>query len=64
MKGLSAMADAAWTRNGETCNECGAAVHYVKEAALHFHDEPAPDCSIAKQIREMYDKRGLEVGQS
>ena len=40
----------AFTRDGESCNECGGRVGYVAERGLHAHSEPAPDCPAAQRI--------------
>ena len=37
-------ATGAFTRDGISCNACGASVHYEPDEGLHFHDKPAPDC--------------------
>lgn len=44
------MATAAFTRDGETCNECGGAVVYNQKRAIWEHVEPEPNCQLGRDL--------------
>jgi hypothetical protein len=56
--------DIAFTRDGKHCNKCPGAVHYVPEKALHVHNEPAPDCPVAKRVAAFMAKHEPEEAQA
>ena len=48
----------AYTRDGKSCNDCGAAVHYNRSEGLHFHETEWTPCPTALRIARFWEKHG------
>ena len=54
----SPLTNAAYTRGGKCCNDCGQPVHYTSKKGFWFHDQQRPTCRIANRIASFWHEHG------